>query len=169
VEVGQCSEVWHLSHFLVLLFNFSIGSGDTFVHSLLESSHLSFDFLDGFLVAIVIGSFLLSNLLGWLVGQLFLLQSDFLFDSSLTFFKLALKLPGEFLGLSNSLNMLTVFIDGWVLLGFLLLKSLFLSSSFSSFFQLVRFLLSSGHLRLIWVELLSSSSQSSSLVDIWGV
>lgn len=113
--------------------------------------------------------FLLLNWLrGWFIREPFSIKSNLLLDSLLTGNKHFLKLSSFSLGLSNGLNMLTVFINCWIFSFLLLFESLFLSGIlllFSSFFCGAHL----GPFFLLWNDGFGSGKNSGSLVDIWGV
>jgi hypothetical protein len=107
--------------------------------------------------------------LSWSCCQLSCLLSELLLHGSLSGFKLSLKLSSLLLCFFNSLDVLSILVDCWVLLGFLLLQSLFLERGFSCLLGLVCFFLGSSHLRLVWEQLLGCSCKGCCLVGFWCV
>jgi len=150
------------------LFNSLIGLLKTSVHLSLGSSHLSLDLLDSLDMSII---FFLFNWLSWncwLVGHLFLLHLNFLLNSGFSSLKLHLHLLGLCSSLSNSGDMLSILVNSWVLSLFFLFFFLFLLGNFGG----LGGSLGSAHLGpwfLLWDQLSSSGSNSSSLVYIWGI
>lgn len=166
MQVCQCTEVWHASIFLCHLLNSVICFLETLVHCCLGSSHLGLHFFDSLNVTIV---FLLLHWRwdSWLTSQLFLFHCNFLIDSLLSSNKHFLQLSCLSLGLGHSLNVLTIFIYGWIL-------SCLLGSLLGLFLGLLReisFLLSSIHF-IEWFffgnKRSSGLSNGDSLIDISG-
>ena len=146
MKISKSTKVWHVTHFLVHFFNASIGCCNTVVHTLLKCCHFGFNFFNSLLVTIV---FFLGGL-GWrCISQFLLLQSDLFFNGCLSFFELFLELLSKCLRLLNCLNMLSVFINSWVFTSFFFLESFLLGCGFFLFLQVIRLLLSCGHLRFV--------------------
>ena len=162
MDVGKGTKIWHASIFLSHLINTFIGRFQIVIHVLAELSHSSFNFLNSFLVAIIRLSW--HHLSSGSGSKFSLVLSDLFINRLHSSLKLCLHIGCKLLGLLNSLNVLSVFVNSRVLSSFLLLQPLFLSSIFLCFFGQVGFLFSWLHFGNIWEKLVGSCGHSGSLV-----
>lgn len=160
MKVGKCAKVWHIGSLLLHLLDPLISLLKSLIHLGLSGGHLCLDFFDGLDMSII---FFLFNWFGWLSwhgSELSLLHGNLLVNSLFSSDKHLLELCGLSLSLSNSLNMLSVFINGWV---FSLLLGLLFSLLFFFFSEIISFLYSVHLIEwlVFWNSCFSGSSDGS--------
>ena len=151
MQVGKSTKIWHIANLLGHCFYSVVSGSNTFVHTLLEGSHLGLHLLNGLFVAIVSSHLLLSKFSGRSGSELGSLLGKVLLDGSLTSLKLLLEFSSLNLSLGNSLDVFAIGINGWVLKSVLFLLPLLLNGSLLCLLSVVSCLLNSGHFSLVWV------------------
>jgi len=133
MNVGESSEIGHLSCFLGHLLNSLISLLKSRIHSCLSGCHLGFDFLNGLNMTIVL--LLLNWLSGhsWLSCKFLLLHLNLLIYGGLSCNQHLLKLSCFLFCLGDSLNMFTISINSRILTLLFLQLGLLISSNLGKF------------------------------------
>ena len=133
MNISQCTKIRHIS-FLLLHFLYSIICFcNTLFHCFLSSHHFCFSFFNSFQMTIIFFLFdwLVWN--SWFSSHSSCIKLNLLFYCLFTCNQHLLKLSSFSFCFSNSLNMFSVFINGWIFSGFFFGLGFLLSGIFSKF------------------------------------